>query len=359
MNEIEPALDSFDAVYYAQQVPASAEVLTFLSFLFDRVYFPGVYMPDVQLDEMALTREIERIQRLRLSRTIEDYQMLQCMSFANHVKHIRDFCIFTGLPGTAGMLEQGAQDLTMQLEQLVFGPPGPDFFPTPSLGFNRGLPGATKHDFRAQVNAPSWLSYPANALVFAGKHGLPLINDNPSLPVPGLPGVDATANAKLLATILSIESVHLAIPKLKALSPQEISEFREQTAQYVKPFRWAMLRLAKDLNAAIKSDMTLAEVQKHAQFIVETTVFPELQELEKVMHDPGKPWYRRAVDLAKSAPELVAGFSTMPLGLAFAKVFAKVAESLADLRDEQLEKERKLGRAGLHYLLKLRERNRG
>ena len=75
------------------------------------------------------------------------------------------------------------------------------------------------------------------------------------------------------------------------------------------------------------------------------------------MHDPSKPWYRRAVDLAKSTPELIAGFSTMPLGLAFAKVFAKVAESLADLRDEQLEKERKLGRAGLHYLLKLRQRN--
>jgi hypothetical protein len=255
--------------------------------------------------------EIQRIAGLGV-RSIDDYQILQCMNFSLHVKHVRDFCIFTGQPGTCGTLEDGSNELTMQLEELVFGPPPPNFTPTPTMGFNKGVAGKLKMDFRAQVNAPAWLTYPANALVFAARHGLPVINDNPHLPVPGLGSPDPKANAKLLATILTIESVRLALPKLRGLKPKELSEFRQQTADYVKPFRLAMLRLAKDLNAAIRSDASLQDVQKEARFLVETTVFPQLRELERVMHDPGKPWYQRAVDLAKSAPELASSFVTMP-----------------------------------------------
>ena len=76
------------------------------------------------------------------------------------------------------------------------------------------------------------------------------------------------------------------------------------------------------------------------------------------MHDPGKPWFRRAVDLAKSAPELASSFVSMPTNLALAKVLAKVAEALADLRDEQRDKEQLLGRGGLHYVLKLQEKSK-
>jgi hypothetical protein len=34
----------------------------------------------------------------------------------------------------------------------------------------------------------------------------------------------------------------------------------------------------------------------------------------------------------------------------------KFAEALADLRDEQLDKGKRLGRGGLHYLLKIKTR---
>lgn len=108
------------------------------------------------------------------------------------------------------------------------------------------------------------------------KTQLPLINDNPRLPVPGIPG-NAKNNAKALAMILTIESVRLVLPKIKALTPEELREFRSETAELVKPFRLAMLRMAKDLNAAITSEMTLNEVQSHAKFLVETSVYPELR----------------------------------------------------------------------------------
>ena len=147
----------------------------------------------------------------------------------------------------------------------------------------------------------------------------------------------------------------LALPKLKALTPEQLRDFRAETAEYVKPFRLAMLRMAKDLNSAITSEMKLEEVQQSAKFLAETVVYPELKELEKIVHDPGKPWYRRAVDLAKSAPEIVTSFSALPKNIALAMLFAKISGALADVRDEQLDKEHKLGRTGLHFLLKLKE----
>lgn len=193
------------------------------------------------------------------------------------------------------------------------------------MGFAKGLPG----DEEAGVNGPSWISYPANALVFSLKHGVPLINDNPTLPVPALGGASAKDNAKLLSIVLAIESLRVALPKLRPLAPEAITEFREQTRAYVKPFRLAMLRLSKDLNAAIRADVGSDELRKAARFLAETTVYPELQELAQAMQDSTKPWYSRAVDLGRSAPELISNFFTMAPQLAVAKLLTTLASSVA------------------------------
>ncbi len=111
----------------------------------------------------------------------------------------------------------------------------------------------------------------------------------------------------------------------------------------------AMLRLAKDLNAVLTSDMQSEDIQKQARFLAETSVYPQLHDLA-VLNDPGKPWYKRVVDLAKAAPELATNFATMPSGFAFAKLLGKIANTLADARDEQLDKEGRLVRSGIYYL---------
>jgi hypothetical protein len=121
-----------------------------------------------------------------------------------------------------------------------------------------------------------------------------------------------------------------------------------------KPFRLAMLRMSKELNAAISSDMKMTDVQAAAKALVESTVYPELKELHKIINDPGKPWYRRVVDVTMLGPEICTNFSSLPTNLALAKTLCKVIGTLADLRDEQLEKERKLSRTGLHFLLDLK-----
>jgi hypothetical protein len=87
--------------------------------------------------------------------------------------------------------------------------------------------------------------------------------------------------------------------------------------------------------------------------LVQTDVYPKLAELDAVIQNPHKHWYRRAVDLAKS-PELAANFATLPVGLAIATVLAKIVGVLAGVRDEQLSREKQVASTGLYYLLKLK-----
>ena len=75
-------LDEVEAVYYPQQVPRSTETLTFLGFVFDKIYFPSVYMPPAErLDEAGLRAEIERLKALS-RKNIDDVQLINCMIFA-------------------------------------------------------------------------------------------------------------------------------------------------------------------------------------------------------------------------------------------------------------------------------------
>jgi hypothetical protein len=247
--------------------------------------------------------------------------------------------------------EPGVHEVVDQLELMVFGPRPEGEIPARTGPWIKGFPGAgDQREF--QISAPDSITYPANALVFAARNGLPLVNDVEGLPVPGIPG-DAKSNAKVLATILTMESVRLVLPKLAPLEPAALRYFREELAPHVKPFRVAMLRLAKELNASIEAGTALAEVQKQAKFLVQTDVYPKLAELEAVTKDPTKHWYRKATDIAKAVPELALNFSTMPAHLAIAKFMAKAAGVLAVIRDSQISTQDQLARSGLHYLLKL------
>ena len=346
--------DSFDAIYYSQQVPANLDSLTLLGLVFDRIIFPGVYLPTTEFDEQALLESLNRMAENQRAREVDDIRLFQCMEFSLHHKFLRDFCIFTGRPGYMGIMEPGAEKLMMTLEEMVYGPPDPGFTPMPSSGFCMGFH-FSKNVLEHQVNAPSWLAYPANALVYSTTHSLPLINDS-SLPVPGVP-CSPKNDAKLLSMILAIESVRLALPKLKPMTPQMLQEFRAETAEYVKPFRMAMLRLSKELNCALTSDIPLNEVQKHAKFIVDTTVYPQLTELEAAINNRDKSWYRWAVDLARAVPTLAGNCMTMPRNIAFAKFFGDIGKVLVDVRDKQLDVENERLRSGLYFLLKLRGTN--
>jgi hypothetical protein len=53
-----------DAIYYSAPMPRDLASLTILGAVFDKVYFPGVYLPKDGYDQAALDKEIERIRNL-------------------------------------------------------------------------------------------------------------------------------------------------------------------------------------------------------------------------------------------------------------------------------------------------------
>lgn len=346
--------DSFDIVYYSQPVPPSPRVLTLLSCLFDRIHFPAVFIPDEGFDVEDTRREIDRLLKLGV-RNLDDAQCINVMTYALQKKHLNDFCVFTGKDRYMPALEEGAEELMHHLGELIYGPFPPDFTPTYNTKFVKGLPGGGN----TAISGPSAISYPANAFVYSMKQGIPLLNDDPGLPVPALGDTSPMYNAKLLSTILSIDSVKFLVPNLKPLSPEQIVEFRGQTVEYIKPFRLKMLKLAKDLNSAIDQNMSLPDVEKEARFLVETTVYPEMEELRQALSDPQKPWYRRAVDFAKSVPELAICFASMPLNIAIAKSLVSVATILSDSQENVQDRKRKITQSGMYYLLRLEEKLSG
>jgi hypothetical protein len=348
LGQSEP--DHFEAVYYSYAVPRGAETLTILALVFDRIHFPGVYMPPEGFDEAAVKSEIQRIASLG-RQDPNTQQMLGCMAHSLYQKHLADFCVFSGSNGGVTSIPDEAHEVVDRLEETLFGPRPEGEVAIRTGPWVKGFPGDDSLTY--QVSAPDTITYPANALVFATKNNLPVINDQEWLPVPGIP-VNPKSNGKLLATILAMESVRLALPNVAPLQPVALKEFREEIAPDVKPFRLAMLRLAKELNEAISSGMSIADVQKEAKFLVETKVYPELANLESILANPAKHWYRRAAELAKCAPELISNFFTLPASMALAKVLAKATGVLSDIRDEQRTGEEQVARSGLNYLLRLR-----
>jgi hypothetical protein len=60
----EPGLDFLEVVYYSAPVPSSRAALTMLSFVFDRIHFPGVYLPPRgMIDKGETQKERERLIR--------------------------------------------------------------------------------------------------------------------------------------------------------------------------------------------------------------------------------------------------------------------------------------------------------
>lgn len=342
-----------EVVYYSEPVPSSLRTLAVLALVFDRVHFPGVYIAE-NADALATQQEIDRIAKLRLQlpqtrSSSELPELLNCMVYAINRRFVSDFCFFPGKVGHPGFLEEGTSALVREFEAAIYGPPPPNFFPMYNLGFAKGLPG----DADAAVNGPSWLAYPPNAVLYAARLGLPLLNDNPLLPPLGAPE-RPQSDARALSSLLALEAVNLVLPPLPDLDFQQIAELRSETRGELRPFRRAMLKLSRDLNVALLSGVPTADVQREARFIVETSVLPELEALTEVLARPQRPWHRRAADAAMSIPEIVGNFATLPVPLATAKLLATLVSVLADVRDDQLAAEGAAKRSGLYYLLRVR-----
>ena len=348
MNEIVPSLE---AVYYGSPIPRGMASLTLLGLVFDRIHFPNVHLPSTGYDIDAVVTEAERIERLGL-RDYNSVLLVGALRALPHVGHLNEFCVFSGHPGQVfgGVDDKETGQLVKALDEEIFGPPKDGFIPMFEIGSHKGLPGG-----EATLDYPGVLHYPANALLYAAKKGIPLVNDNPSLPVPALGGVDAKHNAKLLASILALECVSFALPTVRPLSPEELVAARAELKPYLQPFRSAVLKLTKELNSAISQSADHEEIVKASRFLVETDVVPTLAELSNALHQPTKGWMGRGFEFVKQVPELATAFATMPAELALAKALAATGAVFMDLHDKSARRD--AARSGMYYLLRLRDIN--
>jgi hypothetical protein len=218
-----------------------------LGTVFDKVYFPGVYLPKDGFDEAALDKEIARLEALRNSRDNYDHALLiGVLKLTKHARTLDGFCVFTNTrdePFKAS--DDIPRKMVADISDAICGPPPPGFIPTFSTNNHKGL-GENEH-----VTYPGPYHYFAGAILESGKRGVPLLNDYPGLPIPLVDQTTPHNQAKVLSAILAIECTKLILPPTPILHPTDIMEFRAANARLLREFRKSMLKYAADLNGQI------------------------------------------------------------------------------------------------------------
>jgi hypothetical protein len=317
--------------------------MALLGLVFDRVHFPNVRVPLSGFDPEWVAKDIQRIEQVG-HKDYDTWLMLQLMRYAIN-PDVQQFFYFTADENQVfgGDAMKKAGPLVEALYSQLF-PPMPGFIPTFTPGHHKGLP------YDATIDYPGPFFYQANAILYAGEHGIPLLNDDPHLPVPALAGMDAKHNTKLLATIMAMECVQLVLPEVGEMQPAQIVEAREDLKPYLRPFRMSLLGFAGQLNSAIEASSDHREIKRAAEFIAQTEVYPRLEEFKNALaKSKQRGWWPRTWEFGKQSIGLGALYSTGQFSAAIAgTVKALGSWIIAGLTD-------KTPRSGLHYLLKLQD----
>jgi hypothetical protein len=140
MTGLDDAL-ALEAVYYSAPIPRDLATLTVLGTVFDKVYFPGVYLQKDGFDEAALDKEIARLEALRNSRDNYDHALLiGVLKLTKHARTLDGFCVFTNTrdePFKAS--DDIPRKMVADISDAICGPPPPGFIPTFSTNNHKGL----------------------------------------------------------------------------------------------------------------------------------------------------------------------------------------------------------------------------
>jgi hypothetical protein len=337
-----------EAVYLSAPIPRNLAVLTVLGAVFDKVYFPGVYMPTSGFDQRAVDKEIARLEALNDDR-YDTQLLIGAMKLVRYATLLEGFCEFTADPDDVFLQKDPVpEELVKAVYESIHGPPRPGFIPMMSTCSAKGLDGGAE-----TLIYPGDYHYIARAIIHSGRTGVPILNDTPDLKVPGISNIPPVDNAKLLAGALAIECTRIALPPTPLLRPEDLMEFRDANAALLRGFRRSMLRYAADLNGKIKG-MDREEFERHTKFFIETQIVPVMDELNTTMNDPARPWHKRAIDAIKIIPEVGGAFLTGGTAAALTKAITSYAGQFFVEVAGKADKEEMLKRSGLTYLLRLK-----
>lgn len=342
---------SFDAVYYSFPVPLNPLTVSLMGILFDRVFLPGVYLPDPKkIDKRSISERLKfLVQKFDPNDSFSaQREMMGTLKFVYEYGELQDIFVPTGQAGCMGLLEPETEKVTKQLEELVYGPPPPNFTPTPNMGFNQPA-GAD------QINAPSWISYPANALIYSRKHGIPLLTDSSFLPIPNIESpMIPKHEAESLASYLMVSSFSLVLPKMRSLTAEEILWVREKMCDDIGVFRSAMLSSVKQVVELTGNNPTDDQLQKQAEYIAKTVILPKVEALRTQFESPSSITLKKLLDLSLEAPELILNFQKPEeLPWAVISVLKSLAGKVSEGIHEYQEHHKKEQQSGLALLLKV------
>jgi len=337
-------IEQLECVYYPGPIPCDGAILTALCLVFDKIYFPGVYLPKGDYDKELLQHEIARLESLPRSydtdRLINILQFLEYRAPLDGILEYpsaRDSIFIAGRDKQTGKLIRVIYDVNY--------PPRENFEPSFEGAHVKGLPQSDE----AVIYAGEF-SYQAGAIEYAAQNRLTLLDDGSGLALPFR--ARYKDNAQSLAALIAVESVGLVLPDLPAFTTQELVDFTIENAKELRNFRASMLRYAKLLNAQISEDTSIEDLNRKTKFFIETEIRPALHDLNRDLQNPNRPWYKRMTDGVKIASSVAAGFLTGGL------VGQTAAEGIRNAILSELEgrgdKQEAAKRNGLYYLLRAR-----
>ena len=87
-----------EAVYLSAPIPRNLAVLTAMGAIFDKVYFPGVYLPKEGFDVGELDKEITRLKAL--PQGSDRQRLLGILNLTKHAKTLEGLCEFDAATST-------------------------------------------------------------------------------------------------------------------------------------------------------------------------------------------------------------------------------------------------------------------
>jgi hypothetical protein len=294
-------------------------------------------LPTSGFDMKELEKEIARIEAV--PRDYDTVRLIGLLKFVKHVPTLQGFCEFQ--PDTNNMFSDGrfSQDTVIQMYDSIYGPRPEGWTPMISSGHIKGMPGSDESvAYRGEFHQF------ANAICESARTGIPLIND-----VPGLPVFSDIASpvddAKALAGLISVLCMRLLLPEIPVLAPSDLMEFRDESKKELRAFRRAMLTYAAGLNKSLDQDAEAADIEKKAQFFVETEIGPRLEDLRDTIGKKSFGWVSRSASTI--IPSVGAGYLT---GGNYPAIAALLTTGAAQLASELKSRKARMKRRRVGFI---------
>lgn len=336
-------IDRLECVYYPGPIPSSLEVLNALCLLYDKVHFPGAYLPLGDYDRERLVREIERLSTLN-PQTKDIQELVHVLSFLETRQKLDGILEYpTSLLEVFGSDEQ-SRELMWSIAVATSSKTAKLETRHLDTSHSKALPGGDA--------VSAWrghYAYQAGAIRYAREHSLPLLDDCSGIPLPFR--AQLRGDAKAIAATAALESVSMVLDGLPMLPVSDLLQFREENAKELRNYRAAMLRCANAINAKLPEEPSDESLRRVVSFYIDSEILPALHELKGDLNNPNRSWRQRAADLGTISATVFFGFLTGGIfGTTLSDGFKQVMKSELDHNAQRNDSTR---RNGLYYLLQV------